>query len=120
MTAGVRTGSHNTFAARGSPEKVECREGGPLDALLGEKAVWNTAQTINKLRRCFQSIPATCAPESCFFHQCAHWFRKQTRKSVRRPEIREDFRRTKILSLRIEKTAGFFDALSRVERGFFA
>jgi hypothetical protein len=48
-----------------------------------------------------------------FFHQYAYWWQKHLLWSVRRPEIREDFRRTKFLSLRIEKTAGFFDALKR-------
>ena len=64
-------------------------------------------RTINKLRRTFKSIPMTCASESCFFHQCAHWWKKQYQKSVRRPEIREDFRRAKFFSPRIEKPSGF-------------
>jgi hypothetical protein len=40
----------------------------------------------------FQSIPATCAPETRFCPQCAHWGQKQSLPSVGRPEIPENFR----------------------------
>jgi len=45
-----------------------------------------------------------------FRNQCAHWWRKQYRKSVRRPEIPQDFRRTQIFS-RIEKPLADFQCM---------
>jgi hypothetical protein len=60
----------------------------------------------------FRSFPATCAPGIGFQNQCAHWWRKQFRKSVSRPEIPENFRLTQSTSYALKNPSGFFDAMN--------
>ena len=76
-------------------------------------------QAVDKPRRAFNSFPATYTPGTRFFHQCAHWWKKQTLWSVRRPERRSVSGVRSPSSSALKKPSGFFNALNPAARPDF-
>ena len=66
-----------------------------------------TDETIDKVSFCFIRFRRPVRRKRCFIHQCVHWWMKQYQQSVRRTEIREDFRRAQRFFLCIKKQTGF-------------